>query len=156
MAGGDLRRTGSALSVAVLVVTSLTVAHGGGPQLGARAADAWVTLLESPNRVAGLKVDEVVARLGLRAGDNIADIGAGAGVFEGALASAVSPGGTVFAVDIDQGLLDHISQRAAKLGLTNVRVVLGKFTDPALCRFETWTRRSSTTSFTTSRTAASI
>ena len=118
--------------IVVFVLLFLGIVHGGGPQLGARAADEWVKLLESPNRVAGLKVDDVVARLGIRAGHTVADIGAGSGVFEGALAAAVTPSGTVYAVDIDQGLLDHISQRAAKLGLANVRVVLGKYTDPAL------------------------
>jgi ubiquinone/menaquinone biosynthesis C-methylase UbiE len=38
----------------------------------------------------------------------------------------------VYAVDIDQALLDHIAGRAKKLGLNNVQVVLGKYTDPAL------------------------
>ena len=127
-----MRRVAIVLSVAIFVVLSLGIVHGRGEQLGARPADAWVELLESQKRVAGLKVDEVVARLGLRAGSTVADIGAGAGVFEGALAAAVSPGGTVYAVDIDQGLLDHIAQRASKLGLANVRVVLGKYTDPGL------------------------
>lgn len=130
--GVNMRRVAITLSVAIVVVLSLGVLHGEGPQLGARTADAWVALLESPNRLAGLKVDEVVAKLSLRPGTTVADIGAGAGVFEGALAAAVSPGGTVYAVDIDQGLLDHIAQRASKLGLTNVRVVLGKYTDPGL------------------------
>lgn len=127
-------RTRFRWAAAVVVVSSLSPAilRGDGPQLGSRPADAWVSLLESPNRVAGLKIDEVVASLELKSGNTVADIGAGAGVFEGALAAAVSTAGTVYAVDIDQGLLDHIAQRAAKLQLNNVKVVLGKYTDPAL------------------------
>ena len=38
----------------------------------------------------------------------------------------------MYAVDIDQGLLTHIAERAAKLQLTNIRTVLGAFTDPKL------------------------
>lgn len=122
-------RVGAILLAGVL---SASLVHGDPRQLGARPADAWVKLLDSPQRVAGLKIDEVVARLNIRPGSTVADIGAGAGAWEGALSGAVSPGGTVYAVDIDQGLLDHIAARATQVGLTNVRVVLGKFTDPAL------------------------
>jgi ubiquinone/menaquinone biosynthesis C-methylase UbiE len=120
-------------SVCVLVIGLLaSAAHGDARQLGARPADAWIATLENPSRVAGLKIDEVVTHLKLRPGHVVADIGAGAGAFDGALAAAVAPGGTVYAVDIEQGLLDHIANRARSLGLTNVRVVLGKYADPAL------------------------
>jgi ubiquinone/menaquinone biosynthesis C-methylase UbiE len=117
-------------AIGVLVASSIL--YGGAGQLGSRAADAWIATLENPNRVAGLKIDEVVSRLRLRPGSIVADIGAGAGAFEGALSAAVTPTGTVYAVDIEQGLLDHIAARAKTLGLSNVRVVLGTFTDPAL------------------------
>lgn len=117
---------------ALAVVLGSSLAHGDARQLGTRPADAWIATLENPNRVAALKVDEVVSRLRLRPGSTVADIGAGAGAFEGALSAAVTPTGTVYAVDIEQGLLDHIAARAKTLGLSNVRVVLGKFTDPAL------------------------
>ncbi len=117
-------------ALAVLLVSS--VARGDARQLGTRTADAWITTLENPNRVAGLKIDEVVSRLRLRPGSVVADIGAGAGAFEGALSAAVTGTGTVYAVDIEQGLLDHIAARAKALGLSNVRIVLGQYTDPAL------------------------
>ena len=116
-------------AMAVLVASSL---NGDARQLGSRAPDAWIATLENPSRIAGLKIDEVVSRLRLRPGSVVADIGAGAGAFEGALSAAVTPTGTVYAVDIEQGLLDYIAARAKTLGLSNVRVVLGKFTDPAL------------------------
>ena len=105
--------------------------HGDARQLGSRAADAWIATLENPNRVAGLKIDEVVSRLRLRPGSVVADIGAGAGAFEGALSAAVTPTDGLRR-RYRAGLLDHIAARAKTLGLSNVRVVLGKFTDPAL------------------------
>ncbi|MBI4484873.1 MAG: methyltransferase domain-containing protein [Acidobacteria bacterium] len=101
-------------------------------QLGGRPAEEWVKTLDSPTRIAGLKVDETVERLKLKPGDVVADIGAGSGIFEGSLAKAVAPGGKVFAVDIDQGLLDAIEKRTQEFKLTNVQTVLGKFTDPSL------------------------
>ena len=117
---------------ALAVVLASSLVHGDARQLGTRPADAWIATLENPNRVASLKIDEVVSRLRLRPGSIVADIGAGAGAFEGALSAAVTPTGTVYAVDIEQGLLDHIAARAKALGLSNVRVVLGQYTDPAL------------------------
>jgi ubiquinone/menaquinone biosynthesis C-methylase UbiE len=108
------------------------VASASALQLGSRPAEEWVKTLENPQRIANLKIDDVVARLRLRPGTRVADIGSGAGAFVGALATAVSPGGVVYAVDIEQGLLDHIAERARTLNLTNVQVVLGKFTDPGL------------------------
>ena len=117
---------------ALALMCAASSVQGDARQLGARPADAWVETLENPSRIAGMRIDDVVNSLKLRPGNVVADIGAGAGAFEGALAAAVSPGGTVYAVDIEQGLLDHIAKRAATLGLSNVRVVLGKFTDPAL------------------------
>ncbi|MEO5742805.1 MAG: methyltransferase domain-containing protein [Vicinamibacterales bacterium] len=117
---------------ALAVLLASSIARGDARQLGTRPTDAWIATLENPSRVAGLKIDEVVLRLRLRPGSSVADIGAGAGAFEGALSAAVTPAGTVYAVDIEQGLLDHIAARAKTLGLSNVRVVLGKYTDPAL------------------------
>ena len=108
------------------------VAQSAALQLGSRPAEEWVKTLDTPQRIAGLHIDEVVSKLRLKPGQTVADIGAGTGLFEGALANAVTPAGTVYAVDVEQGLLDHISQRAADLKVSNVRVVLGKFTDPAL------------------------
>src|SRR5712691_2830901 len=121
-------------SLTFLVGVALTIglSSGAGAQLASRTADEWIKTLDTPQRIATLKIDEVVGKLQLKPGQVVADIGAGTGLFEGALAGAVSPGGTVYAVDIDQGLVDHIMQRAKDLNVTNVRGVLGKFTDPTL------------------------
>ncbi len=101
-------------------------------QLGSRSADDWATVLDREQRVSGLKIMEVVSRLKLKPGDVVADIGAGTGVFSGPLAQAVAPTGTLLAVDIDQGLLDHITQRAREEKVTNIQPVLGEFDDPNL------------------------
>lgn len=101
-------------------------------QLASRPAEEWAKVLDGANRVANLGIDEIVPRLKLTPGDIVADLGAGTGLFEVALAKAVAPGGEVYAVDIDEGFFADIKQRAADAGVTNVTTVLGRFTDPNL------------------------
>jgi ubiquinone/menaquinone biosynthesis C-methylase UbiE len=101
-------------------------------QLAARQAPDWITTLESPQRIAGQKVDEVLAKLALRPGIVVADIGAGSGLFTRPLAKAAAPSGTVYAVDIQKDLLDYINQRDAQEHIQNVKTVLGEFSDPKL------------------------
>ncbi len=99
-------------------------------QLGGRQASDWIDRLERPERVTDLQIEEVVSRLVIRPGTVVADIGAGSGVFSLPFAKAVGTSGKVYAVDIDQGLLDHINQRAHQENLSNIQTVLGKFEDP--------------------------
>lgn len=103
-----------------------------GAQLGGRPAEEWIKTLESPNRIQGLKIEETVERLKLKPGDVIADLGAGSGLFEPPLANAVGRNGLVYAVDIDQGLIDAINRKIAEKALGNVKAILGQFSDPGL------------------------
>jgi ubiquinone/menaquinone biosynthesis C-methylase UbiE len=101
-------------------------------QLGSRPVDEWIKTLDGPARVAGMKIDEVVAALRLQPGQTVADIGAGSGLLEPPLAKAVGPRGRVYAVEIDAAFFPEIARRAAAAQVTNVETVLGRFTDPAL------------------------
>jgi 2-polyprenyl-3-methyl-5-hydroxy-6-metoxy-1,4-benzoquinol methylase len=101
-------------------------------QLAPRKADEWVTTLEGPQRVATQKVDQVLSKLSLKPGMVIADIGAGSGLFSRPLAKAVAPAGKVYAVDIQQDLLDYINKRDKEENIRNVQTVLGEFNDPKL------------------------
>lgn len=101
-------------------------------QLGSKPAKDWIESMERPERLAKLKTGEVMARLELQPGDLVADVGAGSGVFSWPLAQAVAPGGTVYAVEVDQGFLDFIREGAQQRGVDNVVPVLGEFTDPKL------------------------
>ena len=101
-------------------------------QLEQLPAQDYIDRMERPGRVVNLKVDEVVEKLELKPGDIVADIGSGAGAFTVAFAKAVAPNGIVYAVDIDQKMLDYVGNKAKEMGLTNVRTVLGEYTDPKL------------------------
>ena len=118
-----------------LVFTAAALILGPAPafaQLGGRPADEWIKTLDGPQRVADMKIDQLVAALKLQPGQIVADIGAGSGLLEVPLARAVGPKGRVYAVEVDAGFLPEIVKRAAAGQVTNVEPVLGKFTDPGL------------------------
>lgn len=114
------------------LVSTIGVSQGFALQLGSRPAERWIEVLDRPDRVQRLKIDDVIARLRIKPGDVLADIGAGTGAFSLPFARAVAPGGTVYAVEVDQVLVDHIGEKARSEGASNVQTVLGEFTDPKL------------------------
>ena len=101
-------------------------------QVGVRPADEWIAVLDSPERIESMRIPELIARLEIRKGMVLADVGAGTGILTGPLALATGPEGVVYASDIDKALLAHVEKRAASSRLPNVRIVLGSFTDPLL------------------------
>lgn len=121
-----LHRTALYVLCLSLVAPSLAAA-----QLASRPAAEWITTLESPERVASLRIDEVIARLGLKPGDVVADLGAGSGLFAFPLARTVQSG-RVYAVELDEGFLTHMRAKAGAERVSNLVPVLGRFTDPAL------------------------
>lgn len=86
----------------------------------------WAARFEREGREVHDKRDAVIAELGLRPGMAVADVGAGTGLFTLALAEAVGPEGTVYAVDVQPYMLDHIGQKARKAGLENVELTRAK------------------------------
>jgi SAM-dependent methyltransferase len=101
-------------------------------QLASRPAADWKATLEAPARVEGLKIEQVVNALKLRAGDMVADLGAGTGLFEPQLAYAVGTRGRVYAVEIDKGFLDEIDRKVEELHISSIETVLGAPSDPKL------------------------
>jgi ubiquinone/menaquinone biosynthesis C-methylase UbiE len=117
---------------AALVAAPPFATHAEG-QLGARTTDEWVRTLESPARVAGLKIAETLAALKIQPGQAVADIGAGTGIFTLQFGPSVRPGGKVYAVEVDEGLVHHIAERATEQGLgTIVETIYGDYSDPLL------------------------
>src|SRR5688572_422825 len=81
-------------------------------QLASRPAEEWSKTLDQPNRIAGLRAEEVIARIGLKAGLTVADLGAGTGLFSIPMGRAVAPGGRVYAVEVDKGYFGIIQEKA--------------------------------------------
>jgi ubiquinone/menaquinone biosynthesis C-methylase UbiE len=77
--------------------------------------------------------DVVIATIGLKPGDVVADVGAGTGLLTVHVARAVQPGGRVVATDVDSAVLDLLDARVQAAGLGDVveQRVVGP-TDPGL------------------------
>jgi SAM-dependent methyltransferase len=67
---------------------------------------------------------EIAAAVGIEVGDDIADVGAGTGLFMELFAEAVGPEGTLYAVDISPGMVEHMSVRATASSLDQIDVRL--------------------------------
>lgn len=115
-----------------VVISALCAARPAAAQLGSKPAEEWIRELDAADRVSGLKIPEVIAALKVKAGQVVADIGAGSGVFSLPIGRAIRPGGTIYAVDIDQELLNHVEMEATEQGMVNVKPILGSGSDPLL------------------------
>ena len=87
------------------------------PDLDARK---FVERFESESREVYEHREAIAAALELEPGMEVADVGAGTGVFTLLFAEKVKPGGKVYAVDIAPAFLKLITQRAEKRGLAAV------------------------------------
>ncbi|MQA28479.1 MAG: methyltransferase domain-containing protein [Luteitalea sp.] len=84
--------------------------------------ERYSKVFDDPARDAWQMPDRVIAALGLRPGEVVADIGAGTGYFTVRLAkSAVAP--KVYAIDVEKSMVEHIRQRATREALRNVVAV---------------------------------
>lgn len=89
-------------------------------------------LLESPDRAAWQKPDQIMDALNIAEGSSVADIGAGAGWFTIRLARRVGPNGVVYAQDVQRLMIEAIRRRVNREGLQNVQPRLGSGSDPKL------------------------
>lgn len=102
--------------------------HGGGthhPRFD--NPELWAKSFDDPERAKWQKPDEVIAALGLRPGDKVADLGAGTGYFAMRVAAKV-PNGIVYAVDLEPKMVAWLADRAKKTGIGNLKAVQGSET----------------------------
>lgn len=114
----------------LLVLSLFLVAAEQGQQK--RDPEEYTKLLESERRVELLQVDRVIETLKIQAGQKVADIGAGSGLFSRPLAKKLGAKGVVYAIDIDDGLLRHIDKTAREQSLSNIQTVLCAEDDPKI------------------------
>jgi SAM-dependent methyltransferase len=89
-------------------------------------------LLESPDRAAWQKPEQIMDVLHVADGSKVADIGAGAGWFTIHLARRVGPNGLVYSQDVQREMLEAIKRRVQREGLQNVQTTLGSGSNPNL------------------------
>jgi len=95
--------------------------------------DRYITFLERPDRALWQKPDEVVAALGLKGTEVVADVGAGSGYFSFRLGRAL-PRGRVVALDIEPEMVRHVHHRAQERGVANVTAELTRPEEPEVPR----------------------
>jgi len=127
---------------AVAVVGLLVASRGAAQQPGVHPVSGRVFAL--PMGVQGApwlerreREDEENPDLAMRLirvqrGQTVADLGAGSGYYTRRLAGAVGDTGKVYAVDIQQGMLDLLQAALARERIANVVPVLGGVDDPRL------------------------
>lgn len=100
-------------------------------QVMGHPAAGW---LERPEREREEQPTKLLKLLDVKAGQVIADVGAGSGYHAVRLAKLVGETGKVLAVDIQQEMLDLIIARAKSEKISNIETILGMETDPKLPR----------------------
>jgi len=91
-----------------------------------------VSFLTRIGREAEERPDTLVNVLEIPAGATVAEIGSGTGYFTWRLAQKVGPKGKVFAVDVQQKMLDLTAQTLQAHHLSNAQLILGGDNDPHL------------------------
>ncbi len=93
---------------------------------------AYIAMLENPQRDAEQKPDEVIAALDLKAGETMADIGAGSGYFSFRFARKLGDNGRVYAVDVNSDMILHMNRYIRDKKVKNVTTILSAADDPLL------------------------
>jgi protein-L-isoaspartate O-methyltransferase len=125
-----LRRTAEALAEAGQ--TRLSAQQAPAPQRRRLFPPIDLGLLESPDRAAWQKPEQIMDVLHIADGSSVADIGAGAGWFTIRLARRVGPNGVVYSQDVQREMLEAIRRRVSREGLQNVQTRLGDGSNPNL------------------------
>lgn len=92
----------------------------------------WSTVFDDPARATWQKPEQLVAALGLRPGQCVADLGAGTGYFSRLLSTAVGATGTVLAVDPEPNLIAYLRERSEREKTANVVPILASHDNPRL------------------------
>jgi len=123
--------------LSALALVSSAAAPGADPAINRTFADpdfdTWVARFERPGREVYDQRAAIVAALRLRPGLDVADVGAGTGLFTLEFAPRVAPG-RVYAVDVSGPFVARVEARAAAAGLDNVVGVVNDQSGAGLAR----------------------
>jgi len=92
----------------------------------------WVERFEHEGREVYDKREQIVDALRLQPGMQVADVGAGTGLFSRLFSPRVGVSGKVYAEDISRVFVDNIGRLAREQGLGNIVTVLGSDRDAKL------------------------
>ena len=115
-----------------LVLLILVAGSSGDLAAGQRSSRTPASRSEELAREKWQRVDDILARLQVKPGSVVADLGAGGGFFTARLSQAVGPAGHVYAVDVSDQAIRGLQWRVDNGALTNVDVVRSEADDPKL------------------------
>lgn len=84
----------------------------------------WKKCLDDPKRRRLLDPGNILKNIGIEEGQVIVDVGAGTGYFSFPMAELVGDTGRVYAVDINQEMLDTLEQRSKEFQFPNIEMIL--------------------------------
>lgn len=125
----SVRLTGFILAILMAVASPLLVAEqsvrpGINDHYQHPDFRVWQRRFESPGREVFDMAEEIVDALHLKAGMQVADIGAGTGLFSRHFARRVGATGKVYAVDISKEFIRNIVAQANQAGLKNIQGIV--------------------------------
>jgi ubiquinone/menaquinone biosynthesis C-methylase UbiE len=94
--------------------------------------DELMIRLEDSKREQSIQPERVIDVLGVKKGETVADVGAGTGYFSFRLAALVGVEGKVYAVEIEDELLEYIRNKMDKNKVTNIIPIKSSESDPKL------------------------
>ncbi|MHC5109499.1 MAG: class I SAM-dependent methyltransferase [Planctomycetota bacterium] len=96
--------------------------------------EEWTDRFEGESREIFLARNEIAEAVHIEPGMDVADVGAGTGLFLAPFSRAAGHGGTIHALDISPAFIDHMKRRAKENKLDNVEVKLSREDSIALPR----------------------
>lgn len=99
----------------------------GSAQVGGSDPDAWEARWNKLQ-----PADRVMDAIGIKAGMNVGEVGAGRGRYAVSMAERVGPSGKIYANDIDEESLEYLNYRCKRDSISNIETILGTVTDPKL------------------------
>lgn len=95
-------------------------------------AEHWSERFDSPERQEWQKPEEIVRLMEIEPGMTVADLGAGTGYFLSYLSEATGASGRVLALDVEEGLVHFMTERARREAWGNVEARRISPDDPGL------------------------
>jgi len=82
------------------------------------------------SRKIGSKPEEIIAEIGIMKDEVVADFGCGVGYFVLEVARIIGDNGKIYAVDLDQKVLDSLKSKALESGMKNIYGILANLETP--------------------------